>query len=159
MDDQSHPNADFLDPELDLLGNDVLEGGEDSAAKHAFKTAPVFTGDALDLLGSSVLPQRALYGRLVSQNALNLEDNPVSPKLFVNTNAPFSALVCGVQVCPLPYFRFFVFDLVQGSGKSHSTSVLLESCLIQDSRIGTLPAPLSALMYVYRCCIFCSCTE
>lgn len=36
----------------------------------------------------------------------------------------------------------------KGSGKSHTTSVLLESCLIKDSRIGTLPAPLSGLVYV-----------
>ena len=102
------------DPELDLLGIDVLGGGEDPAAKHAFKTAPVFTGDALDVLGAEVLPQRALYGRLISQNAPNLEDHVASPKLYVNINAQFSALVCGVQVCLLqaPYSRSFGFDMV-----------------------------------------------
>jgi hypothetical protein len=37
---------------------------------------------------------------------------------------------------------------LQGSGKSHSTATLLESCLISDPRIGTLPAPLSGLVCV-----------
>ncbi|KIP08577.1 hypothetical protein PHLGIDRAFT_44166, partial [Phlebiopsis gigantea 11061_1 CR5-6] len=54
-----------------------------------------------------------------------------SPKLYINTNAPFSALICGVQ----------------GSGKSHSTSVLLESCLMSDPSLGTLPAPLTAIVF------------
>lgn len=37
----------------------------------------------------------------------------------------------------------------KGSGKSHSTSVLLESCLVKDERLGTLPEPLSALVCVH----------
>jgi hypothetical protein len=38
---------------------------------------------------------------------------------------------------------------LQGSGKSHTTSVLLESVLIRDERLGTLPKPLSAIVYVH----------
>lgn len=46
-------------------------------------------------------------------------------------NAPFSAVVCGVQ----------------GSGKSHTVSVLLENMLIADlPKIGTLPKALSGLV-------------
>jgi hypothetical protein len=46
-------------------------------------------------------------------------------------NAPFSAVVCGVQ----------------GSGKSHSVAVLLESMLIPEYRpIGSLDKPLSGLV-------------
>jgi hypothetical protein len=41
-----------------------------------------------------------------------------------------------------------VLKLSQGSGKSHSTSVLLESVLIQDERLGQLPEPLSAIVCV-----------
>jgi hypothetical protein len=37
--------------------------------------------------------------------------------------------------------------LFQGPGKSHSTSVLLESVLIRDDRLGQLPEPLSAIVY------------
>ena len=88
---------DFYDPEQDLLGDDAID--DDSAASaHAFRTAPIFTGDAFALLGSSVLPQRALYGRIVAQKATGLPTRPATPKLYINTNAPFSAVVCGVQV-------------------------------------------------------------
>lgn len=46
-------------------------------------------------------------------------------------NAPFSALVCGVQ----------------GSGKSHTLSIMLENVLIcGNSSIGKLQKPLSALV-------------
>ncbi|GJE88163.1 hypothetical protein PsYK624_042460 [Phanerochaete sordida] len=120
----------LVDPELDLLGEETSP--EDSPGSlHAFKTAPIFTGDAFAALGPSVLPQRALYGRVIAQQAVNFPVRPTSSKLYINTNAPFSALVCGVQ----------------GSGKSHSTSVLLESCLMADPRLGTLPAPLSAIVF------------
>ncbi|EKM56166.1 uncharacterized protein PHACADRAFT_145298 [Phanerochaete carnosa HHB-10118-sp] len=115
-------------PEYALLSGDRPK---DDATGHAFRTAPVFTGDALDALGPAVLPQRAVYGRVVSQRADGFPSSPVSPVLYINTNAPFSGLVCGLQ----------------GSGKSHSTSVLLESCLMSDPRLGTLPEPLSALVF------------
>ncbi|EKM56169.1 uncharacterized protein PHACADRAFT_209653 [Phanerochaete carnosa HHB-10118-sp] len=115
----------YYDPELDLLGDDTPED-ESTGSMHAFRTAPVFTGDAFASLGSSILPQRALYGRVIAQRATNFPLRLTTPKLYMNTNAPFSAL---------------------GSGKSHSTSVLLESCLMADSRLGTLPAPLSALVF------------
>lgn len=138
----------FYDPELDLLGDDIED--DTSAYAHAYKTAPVFTGDALRILGSTVLPQRALYGRVIAQNSPDFPVRPATPKLYINTNAPFSALVCGVQVCILCSSRVFfhIFDLnrAKGSGKSHSTSVLLESCLMADTRLGTLPEPLSALV-------------
>ncbi|KAI0344940.1 hypothetical protein BDW22DRAFT_1469295 [Trametopsis cervina] len=118
------------DPELDLLGDDPSTEYT-AGAHHSSRTAPVFSGDALDMLGTSVFPQRALYGRLISQHAPQLAERPSVPKVYINTNTPFSAVVCGVQ----------------GSGKSHSASVLLESCLIKDTRIGILPEPLSALLF------------
>ena len=88
---------DFYDPELDLLGDDTLED-ESTGSLHAFRTAPIFTGDAFAALGSSILPQRALYGRVIAQKATNFPVRITIPKLYINTNAPFSALVCGVQV-------------------------------------------------------------
>ncbi|KZV75963.1 hypothetical protein PENSPDRAFT_680683 [Peniophora sp. CONT] len=111
----------------------------DEADTHALRTAPIITSDALHHLGPGVIPQRAVYGRLLAQHAPGFPSQSVAErkgkggtgKVYVNTNAPFSALVCGVQ----------------GSGKSHSTSVLLESCLVKDERIGTLPEPLSALVF------------
>lgn len=122
-----------VDPELELLGEKHDENtiDESAAANHTRQTAPVLTGDAVDILGDTVVPQRAVYGRILSQHITGCPQMPVSPKLYINSNAPFSALVCGVQ----------------GSGKSHTTSVLLESSLIADHRIGTLPAPLSGLVF------------
>ncbi|KAJ7360776.1 hypothetical protein DFH08DRAFT_1073958 [Mycena albidolilacea] len=52
-------------------------------------------------------------------------------RVYLNTNAPSSAVICGVQ----------------GSGKSHTVSCILESALIADSRVGRLPEPLSALVF------------
>ena len=97
------PIDDFMDPELDLLEDTQVDADNDSALHHAVKTAPAFTGDAFEILGSQALPQRALYGRLISQHAPELPEQPSSPKLYINTNAPFSALVCGVQVCCITY--------------------------------------------------------
>lgn len=140
--------ADFFDPELDLLGDDLVPGDEaDAAANHALRTAPLITGDAYEELGHKIFPQRALYGRIVSQHSSRLPEHPRSAKVYINTNAPFSALVCGVQVSfILSSSSPSLMKHKQGSGKSHSTSVLLESCLMKDERIGTLPAPLSALV-------------
>lgn len=76
-------------------------------------------------------------------------ESPQDPRIYVNTvydlvhepdshlltmliqNAPFSAVVCGVQ----------------GSGKSHTVSVLLENMLVPECRaIGALEKPLSGLV-------------
>ncbi|VDB85071.1 unnamed protein product [Peniophora sp. CBMAI 1063] len=120
----------ILHPELELLSDDGLHAA-DTVGLHALRTAPIVTGDALQDIGLETLPQRAVYGELLEQHADGFPLHAQVPQLYINTNAPFSALVCGVQ----------------GSGKSHSTSVLLESCLIRDKRLGTLPAPLSALVF------------
>ena len=89
------------DPEFQLLGTDPLDNSSPTDTTHAFRTAPIVTADALDVLGPSVFPQRALYGRIIAQRAAGFATRPDSPKVYINTNAPFSALVCGVQV-PLP---------------------------------------------------------
>lgn len=132
-------------PKLDLLDNETLEN-ELACSMHAFKTAPVFTEDVLAALGPSVLPQKALYGRVITQAATSFPVTPKVPKLYINANAPFNALVCGVQVRSILLSKNSDLTTQQGSGKSHSTSVLLESCLMADARLGTLPSPLSALV-------------
>ncbi len=89
------------DPELDLLKEPVSGEETASASNHALRTAPVFTGDAFDEMTHAVFPQRGLYGRILSQHTISTSrpDDVVSPKLHLNTNTPFSALICGVQVC------------------------------------------------------------
>ena len=39
-----------------------------------------------------------MYGRLFEQNGTTQGGEIGSPKMYINTNTPFSALVCGVQV-------------------------------------------------------------
>ena len=92
-----HAGDPCYDPELLLLGTDPLETIPTDST-HAARTAPIVTADAFHILGPSVFPQRALYGRIVAQHATGFATQPTSPKLYINTNAPFSALVCGVQV-------------------------------------------------------------
>jgi hypothetical protein len=67
------------------------------------KHAPLISADIIDSTEDHLLPQVGFLGAQV--------DNPNSPQkaLFLNTNVPFSAFVCGVQ----------------GSGKSHTVSCLL----------------------------------
>lgn len=60
----------------------------------------------------------------------NHEVNPI----FLNTDAPWSAFICGSQ----------------GSGKSHTLSCILENCLYKDSQIGKLPAPLGGIVFHYN---------
>ena len=91
----------YFDPELDLLSEEPAPGEHTaSASSHALRTAPIFTGDVLDELSHRIFPQRALYGRVIAQHtsSSSQSDEIVSPKLYINTNTPFSALVCGVQV-------------------------------------------------------------
>jgi hypothetical protein len=84
--------------EDELLALDEVTGNNAQAADHSIRTAPIFTRDALDVVGEGVLPQRALYARVLGQHSPGFPTNLMDPKLYINTNAPFSALVCGVQV-------------------------------------------------------------
>ena len=66
------------------------------------------TEDAFNDAGMEVFPQRACYGRIIEQDVPGFPLRPDGQKLYVNTNAPFSAVVCGVQVSLL-YSIFFSF--------------------------------------------------
>jgi hypothetical protein len=79
----------------------TTESGSDHV-DHAIITAPVFTGDALDQASEKTFPQHALYGRVISQEVATFPSTPRRPELLINSNAPFSAVVCGVQVSSPP---------------------------------------------------------
>lgn len=88
------------------------------------------------LLDESVVRDRDIQNDLPQYGLMGTHDqNTDDPrsKLFLNTNLPFSAFVCGVQ----------------GSGKSHTTSCILENCLIPSKILGVLKEPLSALVFSY----------
>ena len=111
------------------------------------RTTPLFSGGVLSTYGP-VLPQYGLLAqRLDVQqsiedshlNLIQLQD-PIpgiassgdDPRLFLNTNTPWSTFICGSQ----------------GSGKSHTLSVMLENALLPSS-LGKLPNPLAGIVFHY----------
>ncbi|KAG9033500.1 hypothetical protein FS837_002445 [Tulasnella sp. UAMH 9824] len=138
-----------FEDEFDLLGGDDIEEGP----THEIITAPLITRDAF-VFGEGLLkavPQYGVLGSILSVNAQGRKEEFTDKRMYLNTvrplltalskhhsnsiafirNAPFSAVVCGVQ----------------GSGKSHTVGVLLESMMIpNDTRLGALQKPLSGLV-------------
>ncbi|KAE9410324.1 hypothetical protein BT96DRAFT_871161 [Gymnopus androsaceus JB14] len=98
---------------------------------HELKDAPIMTREAFLRCGSAAA-QYGVLGRAVSCHFKKDVQTFEDPRLYLNTNAPFSALVCGVQ----------------GSGKSHSVAIMLENMFISSSSIlGTLQKPLCGLVF------------
>ncbi|KAG0150647.1 hypothetical protein CROQUDRAFT_104293 [Cronartium quercuum f. sp. fusiforme G11] len=120
-----------LDPEQRLLSYEASYD-QNPTIEHETKNAPLFTADAFETL-SAKCPQRAVLGSILSQHASGFPKVTNNPKLYINVNTPFSCVICGVQ----------------GSGKSHTASVLLEGCLLANQSIGTLPKPLAGLCLHY----------
>ncbi|KAI0356495.1 hypothetical protein OH77DRAFT_1423428 [Trametes cingulata] len=116
--------------ELRFLNLDVPLA--DATDEHEVITAPLLTREAYIAAGMS--QKRSQYG--VFGSVISIRDKaygyaPQDPRLYVNTNAPFSAIVCGVQ----------------GSGKSHTVAVLLENMLISGfDAIGISHKALSGLV-------------
>ncbi|KAH6670554.1 hypothetical protein B0J14DRAFT_485308, partial [Halenospora varia] len=106
---------------------DAKATDEEDSSKHSVKNAVIFSGDILGRKEKDLLPQ---YGLLGGYNQ-TASDTVNASQLFLNTNIPFSAFVCGVQ----------------GSGKSHTSTCMLENCLIPKPILGILRKPLSALVF------------
>ena len=106
-----------------LLPDDVNPDKESKARtlKNDVQQAPIIAGEMLNEDYIHLVPQYGFLG--VHEKS----------KLFVNTNIPFSAFICGVQ----------------GSGKSHTASCLMENALISSHHLGHLENPLSALVFSY----------
>ncbi|KAH7101548.1 P-loop containing nucleoside triphosphate hydrolase protein [Auriculariales sp. MPI-PUGE-AT-0066] len=93
---------------------------DDHSMNQGLATTPLFTASALQTAGAAVFPLRGLLGATSDGDLV-----------YFNTNSPSSGVVCGVQ----------------GSGKSHTVSCLLENALVKDPRTGNLPQPLAALVF------------
>ncbi|KAG8816895.1 hypothetical protein FRC19_011719 [Serendipita sp. 401] len=117
------------DVELDLLS---LDKNVHTFGGHEIKTTPLATREAIEAREGE-LEQRGLLGKVLSVHGEGLPSRLQDPRLYMNIDAPSSGLVCGVQ----------------GSGKSHTVSCIMESSLIVDRRIGNLPAPLSTIVFHY----------
>ncbi|TFK99077.1 P-loop containing nucleoside triphosphate hydrolase protein [Pterulicium gracile] len=117
------------DPEVTLLRkNDTLQTS--AANSHSNATAPVITRAAWLALSAEDQPQQyGVLGSLAfnSIKSESLNTDTVGQRVYINTNTPSSIVVCGVQ----------------GSGKSHTVSTILESVVRPNIRaIGRLDAPL-----------------
>ena len=88
---------------LELLGADPATEEEPSSSDS--RNAVLFPGD---LIGNSSQEDFLQYGLLASSDLAD-PTTTSDPRLFLNTNIPFSAFVCGVQ----------------GSGKSHTTACIV----------------------------------
>lgn len=123
--------ADSAYDELQLL-HDNPSNLKVRSKEHEIRTAPIITRDAYVAAGyREQTSQYGVLGRTISIFNGPTAYTPLDPRLYVNTNAPFSAVICGVQ----------------GSGKSHTVSVLLESMFIPNlPPIGALKKPLSGLV-------------
>ncbi|PFH52524.1 hypothetical protein AMATHDRAFT_1931 [Amanita thiersii Skay4041] len=147
-DSESDTNSEAQE-ELELLDLNVCDSSI-RCGSHELCTAPIVTRTAyLDIGRGKVVRQ---YGVLGSVLEIGLEsflaqelltdvhrskdriETPRDPRLYLNTNAPLSAVICGVQ----------------GSGKSHTVSVMLENMLVSNCKqIGTLVMPLAGLVLHY----------
>lgn len=87
-----------FDPEFSLLQSEESFSSDINASDHSMRTAPILTGDVAEHLGPDLSPQRAVYGRIITQVIDGEEHKSNIPKLYINTNAPFSTVVCGLQV-------------------------------------------------------------
>ncbi|KZT72717.1 hypothetical protein DAEQUDRAFT_805007, partial [Daedalea quercina L-15889] len=120
--------------ECQLLSHIRKDDHRDSS-DHELRTAPIVTREAFIAAGGHAsFPQRGLLGSVVEiydKSGTRTYDGGGEQRIYLNTNTPFSTLVCGVQ----------------GSGKSHTVSVMLENMLIPAySCIGTIRKPLAGLV-------------
>ncbi|PKY00264.1 hypothetical protein P168DRAFT_276149 [Aspergillus campestris IBT 28561] len=119
-----------LDDQLHLLN---LDGKDDWASNggqlpDTVENA-VLLSPAAERLGHTLPSQFALLGH--SQLG---QSTAYDPRVMLNTNVPFSAFICGLQ----------------GSGKSHTTSCMIENCSIPMPALGSLKKPLSTLVLHYN---------
>lgn len=140
----SHSEDEFLLDDSLSYQLDLLKYKDPTQETEQFTLAPIFTGRVLSLSEkrfpsepSSKISQFGLLAGL--RNMLNSsESGPGAgfmgkdPRVLFNVSSPSSTFICGSQ----------------GSGKSHTLSCILESCLI-PSRAGRLPDPLTGLVFHY----------
>ncbi|KAI0282338.1 hypothetical protein BGY98DRAFT_113155 [Russula aff. rugulosa BPL654] len=114
---QSQQLSGFITHESQLTSLPSDVSGDDVHNAHEQRNAPLLTRGAYRIEKiRQAIAQYGVFGNIVesqlplTQSRLTGSDSD-STRLYLNTNTPFSALVCGVQ----------------GSGKSHTVSVILEN--------------------------------
>lgn len=106
LDDETKDPASIMKLQLELLGADTAtEGSSEDLSGSDSRNAVLFPGHLIVNSSQDDFPQ---YGLLASSDLID-PTTTSDPRLFLNTNIPFSAFVCGVQ----------------GSGKSHTTACIV----------------------------------
>jgi hypothetical protein len=103
-------------------------GGRTKGSRRDIEQAPLLSGGIVAQRANELVPQFGLIGCLANEDA-----SLPSSQLFFNTNVPVSTFICGVQ----------------GSGKSHTTSCILENAVIPSPYLGKLESPVSTLVFSY----------
>ncbi|KAH1573033.1 hypothetical protein KXW39_008486 [Aspergillus fumigatus] len=105
---------------------------KDDSIKDSIPTEQAaLVSSALENCGYRMPPQFALLGE-ISQSGKSKE--LADPRIMLNTNVPFSAFVCGLQ----------------GSGKSHTTSCMIENCSLRMASLGSLTRSISTLVLQFN---------
>ncbi|KAK1139247.1 hypothetical protein N8T08_001177 [Aspergillus melleus] len=124
------PGFSFM-PTLESQMQFLTLGGQDEHSANSSSQDPqeaVLVSPSVERAGQKMPSQFALLGQLRTRQ-------PVSdPRVMLNTNIPFSAFICGLQ----------------GSGKSHTTSCMIENCSLSFPALGNLKKPLSTLVLQYN---------
>jgi hypothetical protein len=130
LDTAQKPEPDFSDTaELLKMRADTAAGSVlSSTVEGSIRQAPLLAAGIISEHYKDLVPQYGLLGSLEGEI-----DGSANPQLFLNTNVPFSAFVCGVQ----------------GSGKSHTTSCILENAILASSHLGHLESSVSTLVFSY----------
>lgn len=122
------PKFSFISKLLKTKEGDVSTSGPSDAVERSIRQAPLVAAGIVAEHYTDLVPQYGLLGSLEDEH-----DAPTNSALFLNTNVPFSAFICGVQ----------------GSGKSHTTSCVLENSILASPYLGHLENPVSALVFSY----------
>ena len=82
-------------------------------------------------VAQDLFPSYALLGHILKDSSGKPVTDSDIDFVLLNTNHPWSAFICGLQ----------------GSGKSHTMSCMLENCLYPSEEIGKLPQPCAGLVF------------
>jgi hypothetical protein len=126
--DREAPKFFLISKLLKTKEGEVSTSGPSDAVERSIRQAPLVAAGIVAEHYNDLVLQYGLLGSLEDEH-----DAPTNSALFLNTNVPFSAFVCGVQ----------------GSGKSHTTSCVLENSILASPYLGHLESPVSALVFSY----------
>ncbi|KAJ4373674.1 hypothetical protein N0V86_007817 [Didymella sp. IMI 355093] len=121
------PDFPMISKLLKIQDTNVDTPALSNAVERSIRQAPLLAAGVVAEHYKDLIPQFGLIGGLEEDNT------STDSQLFLNTNVPFSAFICGVQ----------------GSGKSHTTSCILENAILASSHLGHLESPVSTLVFSY----------